>query len=212
MEKDLVLLDYKKCLGIDKNKKYDLSQPIWWNSAFTDRDLFRLMGGTKTPEKTFSSLFEIEDFILQWFGRLYSIERPMDIAKIFGVEYYTPYMDKEVINITRKIPVELKKALNYHKYIFYHIASQRLPECIIKRKKGGLDLNLNYFRSKKEIIDTLVVDYLDDRSLKIYMYISYNMVKYIIKTFRNNFEAAFQKIWLLLNLSIWLEENGNICD
>ena len=210
-EKDVVPLDYKECLKYKKGNKYRLSQPKWWNSPFTDEEIFKLMNVHKS-EITFTSIFEIENFILEWFGKLYTIDRPADIAKIFGVTFFTPYMEKSIIDMTRKIPVELKKALNYHKYIFYQIASEKLPWYILSRKKGGLDLDVNYFRKKENDILELSNRYLGSRSLKIYNYLDFKIVKKIHKEFRVNFDGIFKKLWLLLNLSIWLEENGNICD
>jgi len=64
-----------------------------------------------------------------------------------------------------------------------------------------LNTSLSYFESHEDDITELVAEYLLDKSMKIYNHIDYDELQSVMMN--------FNKTWMLLNLSIWMEHNAS---
>jgi asparagine synthetase B (glutamine-hydrolysing) len=196
--KDAALFDIRNIISSSKNKEdYSLDLVNFWTGVFSRREVEKLTGN-KQSDPTFSTVREAIDFIFEWFGREYVDKRLEDYGNYFGVNCITPYINEDVIKFVKTIPIELKKCLNHHKYIFYQAMGHRLPNYIIERSKEGLNTSLDYFNSHMEDIHILVEEYLTDKTMKIHNYIDFNQA-----------DLDFDQLWSLLNLSIWIEHNGS---
>lgn len=199
--KDMMLFNVQNVLESYRNPThYSLNHVDWWTGTFDMKDVERLTY-TKQKDHSFDNLTEIIDFIFEWFGREYIDNRLEDYGKYFGVECVNPYMDDAVVNFIKTIPVEMKKCMNHHKYIFYEAMAHKVPGYIVERPKEGLNTSLSYFESHEGDIAELVVEYLLDKSMKIYNHIDYDELKSVMMN--------FNKTWMLLNLSIWMEHNAS---
>jgi asparagine synthetase B (glutamine-hydrolysing) len=182
---------------------YTLDMVNWWIGTFNKYEIEKLTGN-KQVDLIFDNISDIVHFIFEWFGREYVDNRLEDYGRAFGVECVTPYIDENVVNFIKTLPIELRKAINHHKFIFYEAMAHRVPEYVVQRPKEGLNTSQSYFDSHEGDVAELVVDYLLDRSMKIYDHIDYDE----LQTMTMNFD----KTWLLLNLSIWMEHNASIKD
>jgi hypothetical protein len=79
--------------------------------------------------------------------------------------------------------------------------AHRVPEYVVERSKKGLNTLRNYFDRHEDEIAELVVEYLHDKSLKIYDHIYYKELQAT--------QMNFDQTWMLLSLSIWMEHNAS---
>lgn len=199
--KDMIGLSVQNVLDSYRNQTgYSLDYVDWWTGTFIREEVERLTG-KKQMEHVFETVMEIVEFIFEWFGREYIDNRLEDYGRYFNVECVTPYMDENVVSFIKTIPIEMRKCINHHKFIFYEAMAHRVPGYVVERPKEGLNTSQSYFDSHEGDVAELVVDYLLDRSMKIYNHIDYDELKTITMN--------FDKTWLLLNLSIWMEHNAS---
>ena len=203
--KDMWPLNLKNMMKFAKsNKKYNLDMVGWWPGNFTKEQTMKFMN-YEIDEPEFESMYDITSFVLDWFGEEYVNNRLETYSKNFGITFHTPYIDDEMISFVRTIPIEMKKCMEYHKYIFYQAMSHRVPEFVIERPKSGLNTSPVYFIKNFDKIAELIGIYLRFNNLKIFQYIDFDETQKFLLGFKSNFDKTFKQIWSLLNLSIWLE-------
>jgi len=59
------------------------------------------------------------------------------LSLVAGVEVSVPFLDKELVEFSTKVPVSLKMKGNETKYILKKVAEKYLPQEIIYRSKTG---------------------------------------------------------------------------
>jgi asparagine synthetase B (glutamine-hydrolysing) len=196
--KDIKKLDIRNIIKLCNRKEdYTLNLVDWWTGTFSKKEIEEMLGvGSCFEEISFFSVDEILEFIFEWFGREYVDNRIKDFSEHFGITCYTPYVDDELVEFIKTIPIELKKCLNHHKFIFYQAMQHRLPNSIIQRPKEGLNTSIEYFKKHQSDIDELISTYIIDKNARIHNYIDIDIEKY-----------DFNQKWSLLNLAIWMEHH-----
>lgn len=196
---DSNLLDIKNIINSHYHRtKYNLDFVNWWSGGFSKEEVERLTGESQ-EDMEFNTADEIIDFIFEWFGREYVEKRTEDYGNYFGVNCINPYMNEELVDYIKRIPMEMKKSMNYHKYVFYQAIGNRVPSYIIEREKEGLNTSLIYFMDHSKEISELIDEYLKDTQRKIWNYIDRKQL--VI----DNLDLI--RMMSLLNLSIWMEHN-----
>ena len=205
--KDSSPLNMIRILKLKKEKpKYNLDMVQWWPSVFTKEETYELMNYEGyNPE--FDSVYDICNFITDWFGVEYVDNRMSDYFTYFNMKSHNPYTDPSVLEFTRSIPIEMKKCMAYHKYVFYQAMAHRVPDYVIERPKQGLNTPPVFYLENKASILELVGIYLRFNTLKIFKYLDFDVVQKHLKDLNINFENKFRMAWALISLSIWLEEN-----
>ena len=185
---------------------YTLDLVKWWPSTFTKEQVVELMGN-EMDEPQFNSVYEITNFITDWFGLEYVNHRIDDAFNHFGVKSHSPYIDPSVMDFVKTIPIEMKKCLSHHKYVFYQAMAHRVPEFVVTRPKEGLNTPPTYFLENEAAILELIGIYLRFDNLKIFNYLDFDVVQRYLKDIKQRFEEKFRVAWTLINLSVWLEEH-----
>lgn len=202
-------LNLKKILSFKQSSMpYTLDLVKWWPSTFTKEQTIELMGH-KIDEPEFDSVYEICNFITDWFGLEYVNYRIEDAFNHFGVKSHSPYVEPSVMRFIKTIPIEMKKCLSHHKYIFYQAMAHRVPEFVTTRPKEGLNTPPQYYLENKANILLLVGVYLRLKNLKIFDYLDFDIVQKHLLNLNEDFENKFRVAWTLINLSVWLEEHND---
>lgn len=118
-------------------------------------------------------------------------------ASKLGIKIESPYFkNKKMIEFCRRLPIEYRYCHGIKKFLLKESLVNDLPDFVINNK--DFNPNLNLFLNMKDQFNILKNKYLNNKNMSIYNYLNYNK----ISKFKN-----YRKIWRLINLSIWLENN-----
>ena len=146
-----------------------------------------------------------------------------------SVEARVPFLDIDIVEFASKLPSKYKlrwknkisefvskfynsekisEKLDIPKYILKRVASPKLPNSIIHRKKMGFPVPLNNWASKK--LGEYAYDILTSTKSKSKEYFDISIVEKFIK--KNNYDAKEdldgKKIWMLVNIELWLQKQN----
>ncbi len=131
----------------------------------------------------------------------------VDIATMaHGLESRSPFLDHKFMEMTAKIPANLKlKGLNNKKYILKKALEKELvPKEILYRKKMGFGVPIEHW-FRNEMKDYMYEILLSDRAVNRGIF-NKKAVKKLLDTHINtNINHAY-RIWALITLEIWFQE------
>lgn len=139
------------------------------------------------------------------------------IEDTLGCKGYHPLRRKDILDVCRQTPYEIKNALGIQKLPYREICYRWVGRKFAARPKRDWiptipprnnwtigDWDFNYpivLDSFKELIDI----YLRDKSRKIYYHLDYNKLLKYYNSQPPGITRFSRQIWNLLNLSIWME-------
>ncbi len=134
---------------------------------------------------------------------LVSLLNRLDRASMaFGIEARVPLLDHRIVEFAAKVPVDLKLRKGTTKHLVKRIATTRLPNAVVYRRKSGLALPLNrWFKDRKALgryLDLLM----EPRSLQR-THLRPQAVAAAISDHRSNKRDHSQLLWGLVNLELW---------
>jgi len=120
-----------------------------------------------------------------------------------SAEVRVPFLDHEFVELTAKIPAELKLHGWTRKYIFKKAmaADGKLPKEIVWRKKAGFGAPVRAWVMKD--LNEMIHDLLSEENIKRRGFFDYREVKRIIEENQSGQEDNHLKIWQLLTLELW---------
>ena len=127
----------------------------------------------------------------------------VDIASMaHSLEIRSPFLDHEFLELTAKMPSDLKIKGRNKKYLLKKIAEKYLPAECIKRQKQGFSVPLEHW-FRKQLFDYLKNELLDKKFLD-FGYRKEGIEKMLSdhKNYRQNYAYQF---WALLVLKKWLQ-------
>ncbi len=131
----------------------------------------------------------------------------VDIATMaHGLESRSPFLDHKFMEMTSRIPTNLKlKGLNNKKYILKKALEKELvPKEILYRKKMGFGVPIEHW-FRNEMKDYMYEILLSDRAVNRGIF-NKKAVKKLLDTHINtNINHAY-RIWALITLEIWFQE------
>lgn len=117
-----------------------------------------------------------------------------------SLELRAPFLDVPFAEFAISLPHRLKIDPSEEKIILRRAFEELWPEPIRKRTKLGFGAPVHIWLKKPKVKE-LINEYLNDPHKKIFNYISFEQSrKYILST--------DYKVWILLNLSIWMEKHS----
>jgi len=167
---------------------------------------------TKPPYQNVRNIFEmftgkdIKDAGLK-FDLMYFLPdqllTKMDIASMrYSLETRSPLLDHKMIELTGKIPFNLKVKNGETKYIFKKALEGIVPNENLYRSKVGFTIPLNsWFKGK---LNSYAESLLLSNNSRIKEFINMDYIKPIIKSENINKDFG-QQIWTLMMLEIWLK-------
>jgi asparagine synthase (glutamine-hydrolysing) len=117
-----------------------------------------------------------------------------------SIELRAPFLDIEFAEFAISLPYRLKINSDEDKIILRRVFEEEWPEEIRRRSKAGFGAPIPIWLEKPKVQE-LVNKYLNDKTLKIFRYISF-------EESRKYLGGTNYKIWILLNLSIWMEKHN----
>jgi len=129
----------------------------------------------------------------------------VDIATMaFGLEGRSPFLDQEFLELTAKIPFNLKVKNRQTKYIFKKAAEGLLPKEIIYRKKKGFGVPIeHWFRGE---LKGFAQDTLLGSGTFLHQYLNRDYIEHIFQEHLTTKINRAPQLWALLTLELWLKQ------
>jgi asparagine synthase (glutamine-hydrolysing) len=126
----------------------------------------------------------------------------VDIASmVHSLEIRSPFLDHQFLELTAKIPSNLKLKGQKNKYIFKKTVKNLLPKEILSRKKMGFGLPLKHW-FRKELKDYLREILLSQKAINRGLF-NKNYVEKLIIDHKIGKENYANHLWALLTLEHW---------
>ena len=127
-----------------------------------------------------------------------------------SLEVRVPYLDQELVDLTMRIPAELKLRRFTRKYILKRALEGVLPKSIIHRKKAGFSAPLRAWLRRD--LAELVAELLSPKKIASRGYFDPAEVQRVIEANNQGREDNSLKIFQLLTFELWYQrfiENRN---
>lgn len=119
-----------------------------------------------------------------------------------GLEVRPPLVDHELLELTARMPAELKVRRGQTKWLLKELFRSRLPEGIADRRKQGFDIPLDaWFRGP---LRSMCEDVLLDQQGPATAYLDANAVRELYEAHQSGRGNHGRQLWALLVLSVWL--------
>lgn len=130
------------------------------------------------------------------------------MSSAFGLEQRVPFLDHELVEYAFSLPLKYKLKRWDEKYILKKAFAEDLPEEIVKRRKHGFDVPIDYWF--KNVLGDKLKGLLDNRKHNLYhKEYAYELLEKMQKqngNYKMNFILA-QKLWSILVFEMWYNEN-----
>jgi asparagine synthase (glutamine-hydrolysing) len=166
---------------------------------YSNQRLRHFLGGNFISSIEEQSLFDLQFYLPE--DLLVKVDRA---SMKYSLETRVPYLDNRILDYLTKLPSKLKME-GGHKYILKLILSNYFPEEFFKRPKKGFSVPMNNWLRHE--LKYLFDDYLSKRVIDNFGIFNYNEVKLLISRFNSGEDYLYQRLWLLINLNMWLDKN-----
>jgi asparagine synthase (glutamine-hydrolysing) len=118
-----------------------------------------------------------------------------------ALEARVPYLDPNVIELSSRIPHNLKIRFNKEKYVLREAMKNKVPAKIYNRKKHGF--NVPVHRWLVEELKDISMELLSKDSVRRRGLFNYNYIQKIFKNYNKSKMYYSRQLWTLLNFEIW---------
>lgn len=123
------------------------------------------------------------------------------IGMMAGVEIRVPFLDKELVQFSTRIPVSLKMKGTTTKYLLRKVMERYLPYEVIYRSKTGFGIPPRRLLEKE--LRPKIKDYLSPKSLSKRGVFKPEKVQSLLKAHNAGYIDASYPIWALLAIEAW---------
>lgn len=155
------------------------------------------------PEKT-SDLNKMLFWELNTFLVDHNLNYTDKLSMATGLEVRVPFLDKELVEFSTKIPVGLKLKGNETKYILKKVAERYLPKEIIYRPKTGFGAPVREWIIND--MSPLIEKYLNKEVIEKRNIFNYKKVHELIENNKTGKIDASYTIWSLLAIESWMQQ------
>jgi asparagine synthase (glutamine-hydrolysing) len=125
----------------------------------------------------------------------------------YSLETRVPLLDYRIIEFALNLPEKFKFQKNTSKYILKDILYDYIPKSYFDRPKWGFGIPLNnWLRSD---LSYLIKEYLNATIIRKYNVVKYEEVDSLLSRWNKGDDFLYNRIWLLIILHMWLNENIN---
>ena len=158
----------------------------------------------KNTSKLNSMLFlELNTFLVD-----HNLNYTDKLSMATGVEVRVPFLDKELVEFSTKLPVDLKLNKNETKYILKKVAERYLPLDIIYRPKTGFGAPIRKWIT--EDMESLINKYLSKDKIEERNIFDYDKVQKLIKDNKSRKIDVSYNIWALLSIESWMMQFNDL--
>lgn len=155
------------------------------------------------PEKT-SDLNKMLFWELNTFLVDHNLNYTDKLSMATGVEVRVPFLDKELVEFSTKIPVHLKLKGNETKYILKKVAERYLPKDVIYRSKTGFGAPVREWLLND--MSPMIDKYLSKEVIEKRNIFNYKKVHELIENNKKGKIDASYTIWSLLAIESWMQQ------
>jgi asparagine synthase (glutamine-hydrolysing) len=189
----------------------DLSFNIKDEFLFNDNNVLSFSGDIKSGSKVkvserkltpmeIQALFDLQFYLPD--DLLTKVDRA---SMNYSLETRVPYLDHRVLEFALNLSPSLKYHNGTSKYILKEILYKYLPKQLFERPKQGFAIPLNKWLGKE--MKFLLDVYLDEAVVKKHGFVDSKKVKALVEKYLSGTEYLFNRLWLLVVLHHWLENN-----
>jgi asparagine synthase (glutamine-hydrolysing) len=124
----------------------------------------------------------------------------------YSLESRVPILDNDIINYAINIDQSLKYKNGESKYILKKVLYKYLPKELFNRPKRGFSIPLNDWMKGR--LRYLIDKYLSPVVINRYDIVASLYVEELKKRYFNGEDYLYSRIWVLVLLHWWLEENA----
>ena len=122
---------------------------------------------------------------------------------IFSLEARTPFLDKKVYEVARKLPFHLKVNNETTKVGLRKASKDVIPNLAYKKKKLGFPVPLREWIKEDELYNEIKEKFNGEISNKFF---DQKRIIKLLEDHRNNKKDCFKKIWTIYTFIIWYEQ------
>jgi asparagine synthase (glutamine-hydrolysing) len=130
------------------------------------------------------------------------------LSMAHSLEARVPYLDKEVVEYTQRLPASFKVRAGQRKWLHRRVSERFLPKEILKRKKRGFAVNVvdQWF---DESLDSKLATYLQDPSSLMFGLLRPSVVRRLLEEHRSGKRDNHKILFSLVVLEVWLRAGGS---
>lgn len=172
------------------------------NNSHDVHERFKVLN-KQIPEKT-SDLNRMLFWELSTFLVDHNLNYTDKLSMASGVEVRVPFLDKELVEFSTTIPINLKLKGKETKYILKKVAERYLPKDVIYRQKTGFGSPVREWvlNDMKSIIN----NYLNKEVIESRGFFDYIKVQELIDNNKKGIEDVSYSIWALLAIESWMKQ------
>jgi asparagine synthase (glutamine-hydrolysing) len=121
-----------------------------------------------------------------------------------GVEVRVPFLDKDLVEFSTRIPPNLKLKGKTTKYLLKKVMERYLPHEVIYRPKTGFGAPVREWIT--DGLSPVIESYLSEKSISVRGIFDYNNIKKLIKENKDGKIDASYPIWCLLAIESWMRQ------
>jgi len=128
------------------------------------------------------------------------------VSMVNSLEVRVPLLDHKLAELSFRMPPRFKYNNGEMKYIFKKTMRRHLPESVLSHKKQGFSVPLRLWF--KDSLKGYVHDRLLGTDSKLADYVDMAYVRKIVIDNEQGMRSTYQKVWSLIVLDAWLEQNS----
>ena len=122
---------------------------------------------------------------------------------MFGLEARTPFLDKEVFEVARKLPSSAKISGTTTKPALRLAASKTIPNESYNRKKLGFPIPLREWMKDQDLYDEIKSKFMGETAAKFFK--QKKILKLLDKQ-RKDPKNMYKKVWTIYTFIIWYDQ------
>ncbi len=166
-----------------------------------DSYLFSLLSKVEEEENLLNKMLYLE---LKTFLVDHNLNYTDKMGMACGVEIRVPYLDIDLVNLSTKLPPNMKMRGNKTKYVLRKIAERYLPQSIVNRSKTGFGAPIRKWI--KHDLNNMVNERLNDQSLNKYHIFDHRAVLKLIEENRSGKVDGAYTILSIMAIQSWLDQ------
>lgn len=129
------------------------------------------------------------------------LNRQDKMSMATSIEARVPFLDNEIIDLARSLPLEFKQTLRHRKRVLKDVALRYLPPDIVHRRKSGFGVPLKAWFAGDGRMGRLLEEALHAPELRDVFDAA--AAQSLLKQHRSGVRDHSEVLWSLLNLQVW---------
>lgn len=124
----------------------------------------------------------------------------------YSLETRVPFLDHRIVEFALNLSPHLKYKNGTSKYLLKEVLYQYLPKSYFDRPKQGFAIPLSNWL--KTDLFYLIEKYLSEQVVNKHNIVKFDIVKKILEQYKSGRDYYYNKLWLMIILHKFLEENN----